>query len=214
MGAFELRLPAVLVRAGQAHSAVRPDAPKAVRPKSGVRMAIRYTLKNWDALCRYSAERYLEPDNNYAERCLRLVALGRKNFLFVGSERAGHAAAIHYGRVERCKVNKVNPLSCLTYPLSHGRNQSVTLLTADEFTASNIAYVGSIAMPEQARPLQLAQRAVELLLKYAYPVDEKEAQLRSSKARNGYHRVPVSNTGSTPSCTLPRHRTVRDCSIN
>lgn len=114
----------------------------AVLPKSALGTAVLYTLKNWDALCRYTDAGYLEPDNNYAEQCLRPVALGRKNFLFVGSERAGHAAAIYYSLVESCKVNKVNPLTYLTYVLSHVRDKSVTIQTPDEFTASNIAHVG------------------------------------------------------------------------
>jgi len=77
--------------------------------------------------------------NNYAERCLRPVALGRKNFLFVGSERAGHAAAIYYSLVESCKVNTVNPLTYLTYVLERVRDKTVTIQTPDEFTTSNIA---------------------------------------------------------------------------
>jgi transposase len=114
----------------------------AVLPKSALGTAVLYTLKNWDALCRYTDAGYLEPDNNYAEQCLRPVALGRKNFLFVGSERAGHAAAIYYSLVESCKVNRVNPLTYLTYVLANVRNKSMTLQTPDEFTASNIAHVG------------------------------------------------------------------------
>ena len=68
--------------------------------------------------------------------------MGRKNFLFVGSERAGHAAAIYYSLVESCKVNKVNPLTYLIYVLSHVRDKSVTIQTPGEFTTSNIAHVG------------------------------------------------------------------------
>jgi IS66 C-terminal element len=71
-----------------------------------------------------------------------VMAVGRKAFLFVGSERAGHAAAIYYSLVESCKANKVNPLTYLTYVLGNARNKSITLPTPDEFTASNIAHVG------------------------------------------------------------------------
>ena len=70
------------------------------------------------------------------------MALGRKNFLFVGSERAGRAAAIYYSLVESCKVNKVNPLTYLTYVLGNVRNKQVTLVTPDEYTASNITHIG------------------------------------------------------------------------
>jgi hypothetical protein len=70
------------------------------------------------------------------------VAVGRKAFLFVGSERAGHAAAIYCSLVESCKANKVNPLTYLTYVLANSSNKSIVLPTPDEFTASNIAHVG------------------------------------------------------------------------
>jgi transposase len=52
---------------------------------------------------------------------MRPVAVGRKAFLFVGSERAGHAAATYYSLVEFCKANKVNPLTYLTYVLANGQ---------------------------------------------------------------------------------------------
>jgi hypothetical protein len=60
----------------------------------------------------------------------------------IGSQRAGHAAAIYYSLVESCKANKVNPLPYLTYVLGNARKKSITLPTPDEFTASNIAQVG------------------------------------------------------------------------
>ena len=70
------------------------------------------------------------------------AAVGRKAFLFVGFERAGHAAAIYYSLVESCKANKVNPLTYLTDVLANARNKSITLRTPDEFTGSNIAHIG------------------------------------------------------------------------
>jgi transposase len=109
------------------------EQANAVLPKSAMGTAVSYTLKNWDALTRFTEQGYLEPDNNYAEQCLRPVAIGRKNFLFVGSERAGRAAATYYSLVESCKVNQVNPLTYLTYVLSHVRDPRVLLLTPDEY---------------------------------------------------------------------------------
>jgi hypothetical protein len=76
------------------------------------------------------------------ERALRVVAVGRKAFLFVGSEREGHAAAIYYSMVESCKANKVNPLTYLTCVLANARNKSIALPRPYEFSASNIAHVG------------------------------------------------------------------------
>jgi transposase len=106
----------------------------AVLPKSALGEAVGYTLRHWEALCRYTEAGYLEASNNFAEQCMRTVAVGRKAFLFVGSERAGHAAAIYYSIVQSCKVNHVNPLSYLTYVLKNVRNRAVTLPTPDDFT--------------------------------------------------------------------------------
>ena len=105
----------------------------AILPRSALGTAIVYTLKNWDALCRYTEQGYLEIDNNTAERCMRPIALGRKNFLFVGSERGGHAAAIWYTLVESCKLNGVNPLAYLTFVLENVRNKAVDLPRPDQF---------------------------------------------------------------------------------
>jgi transposase len=113
----------------------------AVLPKSGLGEAIGYALRNWEALCRYTEAGQLEASNNYAEQCMRPVAVGRKAFLFVGSERAGHAAAIYYSIVESCRLNKVNPLTYMTHVLTHARNRSIRLPTPDEFTASDIVQV-------------------------------------------------------------------------
>jgi transposase len=108
----------------------------AVLPKSAMGTALHYALKNWQALYRYTEQGYLEPDNNFAEQCLRPVAVGRKAFLFVGSERAGKAAAIYYSLMESCKLNKVNPLTYMTYVLSNVHNKQITLKLPHEFNAS------------------------------------------------------------------------------
>jgi transposase len=114
----------------------------AVLPKSILGNAICYTLKNWDALCRYTEQGFLEADNNFAERCMRPVALGRKNYLFVGSERGGKAAALYYSLIESCKLNKVNSLTYMTYLLSNVRNKSTTLPMPHEFNQTNTAQIG------------------------------------------------------------------------
>jgi transposase len=95
----------------------------AVLPKSALGEAVGYTLRHWDALSRYTEAGYLEASNNFAERCMRTVAAGRKAFLFVGSERAGHAAAIYYSIVQSCKVNHVNPVD-LSDVCAQKRSQS------------------------------------------------------------------------------------------
>lgn len=105
----------------------------AVLPKSALGEAVGYALRHWKGLTRYAHAGHLEASNNYAERLMRNVAVGRKAYLFVGSERAGHAAAIYYSLVESCRLNKVNPLTYLTYVLNHARNPAMILPTPDEF---------------------------------------------------------------------------------
>lgn len=93
------------------------EQANAVLPKSALGNAINYALRNWDALYRYSTTGHLNIDNNLAEQSMRPIVLGRKNYLFVGSEAAGSNAAVLYSLVETCKVNNLNPLAYLTYLL-------------------------------------------------------------------------------------------------
>jgi transposase len=84
------------------------------RPKSQMGIAIRYSLRNWQALTRYIKNVQIPPDNNRSESALRVVALGRKNFLFVGHEDAGDNLAALYTVVATCQANDVDPLAYLT----------------------------------------------------------------------------------------------------
>lgn len=80
-----------------------------VLPQSLLGKAITYTLNHWQALRRYLEQGFLEIDNNRAERGIRPLAIGRKNYLFVGNDRGGHAAATLYSLLETCKQHHVNP---------------------------------------------------------------------------------------------------------
>jgi transposase len=84
------------------------------RPKSQMGIAIRYCMRNWQALTRYIKNVQIPPDNNRSESALRVVALGRKNFLFVGHEDAGDNLAALYTVVATCQANDVDPLAYLT----------------------------------------------------------------------------------------------------
>ena len=77
------------------------------------------------------------PDNNCAERAMKTVALGRKNFLFVGSEGGGKAAAIAYTLVETAKLNDVDPQTWLTDVLSRIADHKISQI--DELTPWNWA---------------------------------------------------------------------------
>ena len=78
-------------------------------PKSPSAQAIGYSLRHWLALTRYLEDGRTKIDNNAAERALRVVALGRKNWLFAGSESGGEAAARIYTMIESAKACGLNP---------------------------------------------------------------------------------------------------------
>jgi transposase len=78
-------------------------------PKSETAAAIRYSLSRWRALTRYIDDGRLEVDNNSAERALRVVALGRKNYLFAGSDAGGERAAVFYSLIGSAKLNGIDP---------------------------------------------------------------------------------------------------------
>jgi transposase len=84
-----------------------------VLPKSPEGQAIAYTLSNWEALIRYCEDGDLEIDNNGAERSLRGIAVGRKNWLFFGSDNGGQTTAILTSFVATCKRLQINPFTYL-----------------------------------------------------------------------------------------------------
>jgi transposase len=77
--------------------------------KSETAAAISYALVRWPALVRYCDGGFIEIDNNAAERALRAVALGRKNYLFAGSDSGGERAAAIYSLIGSAKLNGLDP---------------------------------------------------------------------------------------------------------
>lgn len=82
-------------------------------PKSPLGAAIGYARSQWVALTRYLEDGILDIDNNAAERALRRVAVGRKNWLFAGSDEGGRRAAILYSLIASCARLKINPYDYL-----------------------------------------------------------------------------------------------------
>ncbi len=82
-------------------------------PKSPIGQALTYTRNQWLALNRYVEDGNLSIDNNWAERSMRPIAIGRKNWLFVGSPRAGHRAAVLASLIASCKETEVEPWAYL-----------------------------------------------------------------------------------------------------
>jgi transposase len=84
-----------------------------VLPKSPMGVAVGYALGNWAALSRYTEAGFLEIDNNASERALRTVAVGRKNYLFAGSDAGGRAAAVLYSVIGTCRRLGLDPFAYL-----------------------------------------------------------------------------------------------------
>ena len=111
------RAPDDRLAARQEHARPRLDGLQAfldtslarISGKSSLAQAIRYTLSRWTALTRYLVDGRLEVSNNAAERGIRPLALGRKNYLFCGSDAGGQRAACLYTIIETAKMNGLNP---------------------------------------------------------------------------------------------------------
>ena len=91
---------------------------KRVLTKNPIREAVDYARNNWTALNQYAHQGHLAIDNNAAERALRGIAIGRRNWLFLGSDRGGRAAAAHFSLIASCVRNNVEPFAYLRDLLS------------------------------------------------------------------------------------------------
>ena len=74
-----------------------------VLPKSPIAAAINYVLNQWEALNRYTTDGDLHIDNNISERTLKLIGMGRINWLFLGSDKGGQTAAVLFSFTATCK---------------------------------------------------------------------------------------------------------------
>ena len=104
--------------------------------KSDVTQAIHYALGRWTQLVRYCDDGRLEADNNAAERALRTVALGRKNYLFAGSNAGGDRAAAMYSLIGSAKLNGIDPEAYLSLVLSRIADHPITRI--DELLPWNV----------------------------------------------------------------------------
>jgi transposase len=94
------------------HAWLVAEQPKHL-PSGPMGKAISYALNQWDALTLFTTDAAIPLDNNASERALRICALGRKNFLFVGHDVAGENLATLYSLISTCEVNGVNPVQYL-----------------------------------------------------------------------------------------------------
>jgi hypothetical protein len=86
---------------------------KVVLPKSPMGQAIAYAQRQWPALMRFTEHGFLNIDNNASERALRAVAIGRKNWLFAGSDAGGRTAAVLYTLTQTCQRHHIDPFAYL-----------------------------------------------------------------------------------------------------
>jgi hypothetical protein len=93
--------------------------------KSEMAGVIRYALELWPALMRYCADGRIEIDNNAAERALRAITLGRKNFLFFGSDDGGQHGAAIYTLIGTAKLNGLDPEAYLSNGLARIAGQPI-----------------------------------------------------------------------------------------
>lgn len=105
--------------------------------KAALAKAIRYALTLWRALTRYLEDGRIEMDNNAAERALRAAALGRKNYLFLGSDAGGERAAAIYSLIGTAKLNDLDPEAYLREVL--GRIADHPINRIDELLPWNLA---------------------------------------------------------------------------
>ncbi|MGA2862831.1 MAG: IS66 family transposase [Steroidobacteraceae bacterium] len=116
----ELRAAVRQERSAPVLDALRPwlDATlRNVSAKSPLAGAIQYTLVRWTALTRFCADGRIDLDNNTAERAIRPLVLGRRNFLFAGSDAGGERAANIYSLIGTCLLNRIDPSTYLRHVL-------------------------------------------------------------------------------------------------
>jgi transposase len=99
--------------------------------KSSLAGAIRYSLSRWRALCRFAHDGRLEMTNNAAERAIRPLTLGRKNYLFAGSDAGGRRAAILYTLIQTATLNGLGPEAYLRDVLARIADHPINRI--DEF---------------------------------------------------------------------------------
>jgi transposase len=103
-----------------------------ILPKSPLGKAISYTLRNWKALNRYTEAAFLSIDNNLSERQIKQMVIGRKNWMFAGSEEGARHAAVLFSLIVSCKLAGIDPFAylrdILTRLLNHPADQIEQLI--------------------------------------------------------------------------------------
>jgi transposase len=145
-------------------------------PKSQYGKAVGYALNHWAELCRFTESGVLEIDNNIAERTMRLCAIGRKNWLFVGSDRGGETAATCFSILAGAKRHRIEPFAYV-------RDLLVAVSMGEPDWNALLPDVWIAAHPEHF---------------LYYRRDEAEAAARSRRRRRANRRANASERGRSP----------------
>ncbi len=147
---------------------------KVLSRHSDTAKAFAYLLKQWDALNLYCSNGWAEIDNNIAENALRGVALGRKNWLFAGSDTGGERAAILYSLIVTCRLNGVDPETWLRYVIGHIQDWPVNRVR------DLLPWKVELPLPERQYGLNatLTKKPHQRLFCSRYPVPSPQAQAR------------------------------------
>jgi transposase len=134
---------------GQLHAWLTAQRPE-VLPKSPMAEAIGYALNNWEALRRYTEAGFLAIDNNVSEREMKRIAIGRKNWLSIGSPRGGQTAAVLFSFTSTCQRLGVEPWAYLQDVLTRLPTMPVGQLgdlLPDRWQAARMAHILAPATP-------------------------------------------------------------------
>ena len=101
-----------------------------VSDKSGLAVAIKYSLKRWEAMARFCSDGRIELDNNSAERSIRAIVLGRRNYLFAGADTGGARAANIYSLIGTCLLNAIEPYAYLRHVLERIADHPINRIEA------------------------------------------------------------------------------------
>jgi transposase len=138
-------------------------------PKSVLAKAVSYARNQWPALCRYTEDGRLSIDNNVSERTLRHQAIGRKNWLFLGSEQAGPRAAVLFTILAGAKRHRIEPWTYLRELLLRLHDDDPRL--------------------DEMLPDQWAIQHPEAVLTYRLEESRRKAAARSSRRRHARAKI-------------------------